>query len=209
MSPQLTYHQQQHLANLRNTMERLQGLKDVCLSGGADGADIEWGFCAASTGHTVIHWSFAGHPSQAPEDQIVRLDDEQLKIANEAVSNAATALGKAPPRHRKVSCFLQRNYYQVAWSEACYAVTVIREDAPPGGTAWATTMFAQLHPDNRNLYLFDQLKDGWFQFNGQSWDSIESPPRPKGIWAGIGSRDLQPNGRAAIRKLMGCPIDET
>jgi hypothetical protein len=34
--------------------------------------------------------------------------------------------------------------------------------------------------------------------------SIEGkPPRPEGVWAGIGSRDLAENGRRAIRELMG------
>jgi hypothetical protein len=70
-------------------------------------------------------------------------------------------------------------------------------------------MYAQLHPDKRNLYVFDQEKDAWFEFNGETWDRVDSPPRPTGIWAGIGSRDLRPNGRAAIRKLMGCPNNET
>ncbi|KAH8664508.1 hypothetical protein BX600DRAFT_437053 [Xylariales sp. PMI_506] len=189
-------------------MERLQGLADVCLSGGADGADIEWGACAESIGHAVIHWSFPGHRSQAPESQIVRLDDEQLKLGNEALNNAAVALGKHPPRRPAVARLLQRNYYQVAWSKACYAVTIIKEDTVPGGTAWATTMFAQLHPDNRDLYVFDQEQDAWFQFNGKTWDRIDSPPRPTGIWAGIGSRDLRQNGRDAIRKLMGRPSNE-
>lgn len=159
-------------------------------------------------GHKVIHWSFPGHQSQAPEDQLVRLDDEQLKLSDEALQNAAVALGKDPPKRPVVSRLLQRDYYQVAWSKSCYAVTVINENTVPGGTAWATTMFAQLHPDNRSLYLFDQDRDAWFQFNGETWDQIDSPPRPTGIWAGVGARELKQNGRNAIRKLMGCPVDE-
>jgi hypothetical protein len=190
-------------------MERLQGMTDVCLSGGADGADIEWGTCAESIGHTVIHWSFPGHRSHAPEGQLVRLDDEQLKLGSEALLKAASALAKHPPRRPAVARLLHRNYYQVAWSKACYAVTVIKDNAVPGGTAWTTTMFSQLHPDNRDLYVFDQEKDAWFEFNGETWDRINSPPRPTGIWTGIGSRDLRQNGREAIRKLMGCPSDET
>lgn len=190
-------------------MERLQDMADVCLSGGADGADIEWGKCAELIGHNVIHWSFPGHRSHATETQLVLLDDEQLKLGDEALRNAASALGKYPPRRPVVARLLQRNYYQVAWSKACYAVTVIKDGTVPGGTAWATTMFAQLHPGNHDLYLFDQDKDEWFQFNGQTWDRIDSPPRPTGIWAGIGSRELKQNGRDAIRKLMGCSSDET
>lgn len=185
-------------------MEYLQNMQDVCLSGGAEGADLEWGNCAASLGHEVIHWSFGNHRSQALETQIIRLDDEQLNLGIPALKNAAKALGKSPPRKPMVSRLLLRDYYQVAWSESCYAVTTIRTDVPPGGTAWATTMFTQLHPDNHNLFIFDQGRDAWFQVAGDPWTQIHSPPQPKGIWAGIGSRDLKPNGKEAIGKLMSC-----
>ncbi|RGP70987.1 hypothetical protein FSPOR_3674 [Fusarium sporotrichioides] len=181
---------------------------NVCLSGGADGADMEWSNCAASVGHQVIHWSFPGHSSQAPDDQIIRLSDEELEISHTAIENAARALGKSPPRRPTVARLLRRNYYQVAWSEACYAVTFVSEagdDAKsPGGTVWATTMFSQLHPGSRSLYVFDQIRGVWLQWQGESWVVIETPPRPTGVWAGIGARALQQNGKDAIRKLMGC-----
>lgn len=198
-------------------MEYLQNIDipNVCLSGGADGADIEWGYWAASIGHKVIHWSFQGHPSKAPEDELVRLNDEELKKANHALELAAKALGKSPPRRSTVAPLLQRNYYQVAWSQACYAVTYFEETEDeaqpqtiaPGGTVWAITMFIQLHPDNHNLYVFDQTRSIWLQWNGESWDIIDTPPRPTGKWAGIGARALQQNGKDAIRKLMGCTTD--
>ncbi|KAJ4251901.1 hypothetical protein NW762_011198 [Fusarium torreyae] len=192
-------------------MEHLQNTvnPNVCLSGGADGADVEWGKCAASIGHEVIHWSFPGHSSQAPESQLVRLDDEQLKISDEALQNAAKSLGKSLPQKPTVGRLLRRNYYQVAWSQACYAVTYFVNDVQaPGGTVWATTMFSQLHPESRKLYAFDQCRDVWLQWNGESWDLIDQPPRPSGVWAGIGARELQQNGRDAIRKLMGCTADQ-
>jgi hypothetical protein len=186
---------------------------NICLSGGADGADLEWGRCAAEAGHDVIHWSFPGHRTQAPESQIIRLSDQELNLATNALNNAARALEKDPPRRPIIARLTRRNYYQVAWSTSCYAVTVIQDanDADAkrkiGGTAWATTMFAQLHPGNRDMYLFDQEKDGWFQWDPdtEGWVSMgrECPPRPRGVWAGIGSRDLMANGRAAIRRLMG------
>jgi hypothetical protein len=189
-------------------MENLHGKPNICLSGGADGADLEWGRCATAIGHELIHWSFPGHRSQATESQIVRLNDEQLKLGNGGLVKAAEKLEKDPPKRPMVTRLLQRNYYQVAWSQQCYAVTVIDETKKPGGTAWATVMFAQLHPENRELYVFCQRKDAWFQFNGDGWDGIESPPRPSGIWAGIESRILEENGRRAIRKLMGVADEE-
>ena len=190
-------------------MEHLQGCENICLSGGAAGADVEWGKAAHAAGHKVIHWGFTGHKSTAPKDQIVELSDEQLKISHAAVRDAARALDKNPPKRPGVAQLIQRNYFQVAWSTSCYAVTAIRTDIKPGGTAWATVMFAQLHPESRELYIFDQLKNRWVQWNGKDWDPIDSPPRPTGIWAGIGSRDLTEGGREAIRKLMDGASEET
>jgi hypothetical protein len=188
-------------------MEYLQNISNanVCLSGGADGADVAWGNCAAMMGHEVVHWSFPGHSSQAPEAQLVRLDDEQLKAGDEALRDAARALGNNMPQRPAVARLLRRNYYQVAWSQACYAVTfMVNGRQASGGTVWATTMFRQLHPENNELYIFDQNRDVWLQWNGESWDLIDMPPRPMGVWAGIGARHLTQSGYDAIRKLMGC-----
>lgn len=58
------------------------------------------GNCAASLGHEVIHWSFGEHRSQALENQIIRINDEQLKVGIPALKNAAKALGKSPDQGR-------------------------------------------------------------------------------------------------------------
>lgn len=182
--------------------ELFQNMTNCCLSGGADGADVMWGRYAAECGHNVIHWSFAGHRSKASEVQLVRLDTGQLNLANDAVKGAAVDLKKHPPGKPWVKSLIQRNYYQVAWSDSCYAVATIKDNIVQGGTAWATTMFYQLHPGNHNLFVFDQDQDSWFQYTGETWVAIATPPKPSGIWAGIGSRDLKQNGKDAIKKLM-------
>ena len=41
-------------------------LDNICLSGGADGSDLQWAMMAGSLGHKVVHWSFQGHRSEAP-----------------------------------------------------------------------------------------------------------------------------------------------
>lgn len=186
-------------------MDLLQNMTDVCLSGGAEGADIEWGTYAQFIGHNVIHWSFPGHHSNAFESQLVRLSDEQLRLGDEALRAAAVTLRKSMPRRPSVVRLLHRNFYQVAWSQACYAVTTIRDGEVSGGTGWAITMFIQLHPNNHKLYVFDQEQDAWFQFNGETWNGIACPPQPAGIWAGIGTRELKQNGKEAIWKLISSP----
>lgn len=182
----------------------------ICLSGGAEGADMEWGTAATQAGHAVLHWTFPTHRSRASEAEQVRLSDAQLEIAIPFVKSAAKGLRKSPPRANHVWRLIHRNYYQVAWAESCYAVTVIQEPDSGkkiGGTAWATTMFAQMHPEGRRMWIFDQAKDAWYWWkgdvNGREWERMEGrPPKPEGRWAGIGSRELGENGRRAIRELL-------
>jgi hypothetical protein len=185
-------------------------MKDVCLSGGALGADLQWGMCAGMAGHTVIHWSFKGHRTTAPKQELVVLNAEQLLAADEALKAAAPKLlkgyrvGRPPDRNDSfVANLLRRNFYQVATAERVYAVTSIKDGIVQGGTAWATQMFMdRFNGDPCECYVFDQVADGWFKWNGL-WEAISSPPEPFGVWAGIGSRDLQQNGKAAIRALLG------
>lgn len=182
--------------------ELFQNLTNVCLSGGADGADLQWGMCAGKAGHNVIHWSFNGHRSRAPDAELVRLDDEQLALADLPVKRAAKALSKYPPRNSWAANLIRRNYYQVAWADSVYAIASIKDNVVQGGTGWAVAMFIDLHPHNLNCFVYDQIVNSWFQWNGSIWCKIDSPPKPSGVWAGIGSRELTIAGKNNIRELL-------
>ena len=53
-----------------------------CLSGGADGSDLQWGMNAGKAGHSVTHWGFKGHKSSAPIEEITILPDDLLMTAD-------------------------------------------------------------------------------------------------------------------------------
>ena len=97
---------------------------------------------------------------------------------------------------------LRRNYFQIRHTERVYAVAGIADRSAEGGTGYAVTMFLARH-DFRpcECYVFDQDLDQWFAWKG-SWEEIETPPVPHGVWAGIGTRKLADNGKTAIRELM-------
>lgn len=186
-------------------MITLNDYTNLCLSGGADGADVQWGMCAGLKGHKVIHWSFPDHRTQAPDDEVVRLNDELLAEADESIKLAGKVLKKHPPKQPFVKRLIQRNYYQVAWSDSVYAVTDIKDGIAQGGTAWAIYIYlCRTDLTEKKCYVFDQTKDAWFKFVGgdEVWSQIDTPPQPQGIWAGIGTRNLKDNGKAAIRKLL-------
>ena len=183
---------------------------NLCLSGGAKGADAQWGMTAGKAGHSVIHWSYEGHKAQAPEQEVVRLTKEQLEVADSALHRANETLKRTVPTWKPWLCnLLRRNYYQVKWTGAVYGVGKLIHGQVDGGTAWAIQMYLDRFskdgedPSGLKLYFFCQTLDAWFIWDG-GWRSLGGPPpAPQGIWTGIGSRDLLKNGKDAIRSLMG------
>jgi hypothetical protein len=175
-------------------------IDNMCLSGGADGADLQWGMCAGRVGHMVVHFSFTGHQSNAPTQEIVHLSQKLLDEADPFIDQANQTLNR---KIAALPCFvrnlLRRNWYQVRNAERVYAVSTIKNGLVQGGTAWAVQMF--IDHGGQEAYVFDQNADQWFVWCGE-WTETGSVPEPSGVWAGIGSRDLKPNGKQAIRTLL-------
>lgn len=179
---------------------------DLCLSGGADGADLQWGMTAGSAGHDVIHWSFKEHNTHAPPQEIVRLADDTLEEGLEMVKRAAKRMGKNVPIKTYIRKLILRNYFQIRDASSLYAVGKFKKSEVDGGTAWAVEMFKERMEEDFSLkmFVFDQTKNVWKEYTVQDgWKIIDIPPKPSGIWAGIGTRDLSISGKEAIRKLMG------
>lgn len=177
-------------------------MTNMCLSGGAEGADLQFGMTAGSRGHEVIHWSFDKHRSRAPAQEIAHLSLEQLEAADEKLSLANRTLGRRIPRNLYVKNLLRRNWYQVEYAERIYAVSKFSEGQVAGGTAWAVQMFIDRFKGLPcEAYVFDQEVGKWFCWKGE-WAEIVEPVSPHGIYAGVGTRDLNDAGKNAIRDLM-------
>lgn len=174
---------------------------DVCLSGGAEGADQQWGMVAGQAGHKVIHWSFEGHTTHVPDQEVVVLTQQLLNQADGPCKKANETLKRIyPPRNIYTKNLLRRNWFQVRDAQSLYAITGFdNKKMVQGGTAWAIQMFLDL--GKTSAYVFSQETGEWFTWNNE-WKVTEDVPRPVGIWAGIGSRKLQENGKNAIRKLF-------
>jgi len=176
---------------------------DVCLSGGAPGADLAWGAAARRLGHTVVHFSFSGHRTRARPDERVVLNAAELSEADEPLRRVARTLGRrfsANGGYR--ASLLRRNWFQVRDSARLYAVSSLDSRGNVrGGTGWTVALFLVRA---REAYLFDQRRMHWFAWRGAKagWRPIARPPAPHGRWTGIGTRRLSRAGRRAIRDLM-------
>lgn len=172
----------------------------LCLSGGAAGADLQWGMNAGKAGHQVIHFSFSGHNTSAPAVEVVRLTEQQLREADEHLHRANLTLKRRfPTQSPATNSLLRRNWFQVRDAGSVYAVSTIEKGLVAGGTAWAVQMY--LDRGGREAFVFDQAADRWMAWE-DGWVEVKTVPKPHGIWAGIGTRDLKQNGKQAIRTLL-------
>lgn len=158
---------------------------NLCLSGGAKGADATWGEEAAKIGHQVIHWSFEGHKSHGNPDHTIKLDEETLKEADIRLDEANLSLKRRVPYGKPwIVNLLRRNWFQVKYATTVYAVGSLNENAVmydvdiigsthrirpnsidhlgiDGGTAWACQMYLDYHLERQRQAdeLFETTQD--------------------------------------------------
>lgn len=200
--------------------------ENCCLSGGAPGSDTYWGKAAEQIGHQVIHFSFNGHKTMVSNPVI--LSETILATADPYCIKANETLHRRyPPKSKNVQNLLRRNWFQVEATGSLYAIShfdqadkvmalkpmAVGSSLPErtqvsGGTAWAVELFInRYNRETCECYVFDQIICYWFQWRGE-WVRIYQPPKPSGIYTGIGSRKLLPIGMLAIRVLMDDRFDK-
>ena len=113
-----------------------------------------------------MNFTFDGH-TEARRRGIRVLNHEELQagdVSLEYVSRLMHRRYTDSPTIRKV---LQTLWYQVNNGQEIYVVGAILDDGTVrGGTGWGAE-FAKLC--NKPLFVFDQDKDGWFEWTGDDW----------------------------------------
>jgi hypothetical protein len=172
----------------------------ILFSGGAPGAEAEFGACAERHGIEEVNFTFDGHTIVRTRG-VRALNHEELQagdVSLEYVSRLMHRRYTDSPTIRKV---LQTLWYQVNNGQEIYVIGAIQDDdTVRGGTGWGAE-FAKLC--NKPLFVFDQDKDKWFQWTGAEWTPLQDTPvitHPH--FTGTGTRTVQPNGRRAIEELM-------
>ena len=174
----------------------------ILFSGGAQGAEAEFGACAERHGVEEVNFTFDGH--RIARHRGVRvLNHEELQngdVSLEYVSRLMHRRFTDSPTIRKV---LQTLWYQVNNGQEIYVVGTILDDGTVrGGTGWGAE-FAKLC--NKLLFVFDQDKDSWFRWNGSTWEArgrADAPVITHAHFTGTGTRTLRENSRKAIETLF-------
>jgi hypothetical protein len=175
----------------------------LCVSGGALGADLLWGEAAQADGQEVMHLSFEGHRTEANENNVVRLSLSHLEKADLYLKRAnLTIKRKLPFDKPSIINLLRRNFWQIWRAESVYAISTFKDGLVQGGTAWAVVMFLNQNPDTETCYVFDQDQEKWFRWDAFYWKEVIYVPKPSGIWAGIGTREINQAGKNALKDLF-------
>jgi hypothetical protein len=174
----------------------------ILFSGGAAGAEAEFGACAERHRIEEVNFTFEGHPIVRHRGVRV-LNHEELQSGDVSLAYVSRLMHRRfadAPTIRKV---LQTLWYQVNNGQEIYVIGAILEDGTVrGGTGWGAE-FAKLC--NKPLHAFDQEKNSWFTWSGEEWEQRTSANGPIITHAhvtGTGTRKIQANGTRAIEELF-------
>lgn len=177
----------------------------ICYSGGAKGADIKFEQECIKHNIDVIAYSFEGHNTTSK--RVEKLSVEDLYIGDEYVREAAKLLNRYyPPRVDYIKHLLLRNYWQIKDINTVFAIADIddaEEGRVGGGTGYAVAMAINLGLPN--IFVYDQTKSEWFQWKNKFiLVNIKEAVKDLNIssFAGIGTRDLLPQGINAIESIV-------
>ncbi|HEV2263225.1 MAG TPA: hypothetical protein VGR79_01700 [Stellaceae bacterium] len=136
-----------------------------------------------------MHFSFAGHRTQAKAIERVVLRPARLREADERLRRAARTLERRfSPDDGYRANLLRRNWFQVRDSARLYAVVSFdRGGHIAGGTGWTVALFLARAQE---AYIFDQRRQRWLVWRGAEagWRPILRPPVPYGHWTGGSAR---------------------
>ena len=174
----------------------------ILFSGGAAGAEAEFGRCAERAGVEEVNFTFDGHNHERTRGVRV-LNHEELLSGDVSLEYVSKLMNRRYSQGVAIRKVLQTLWYQINAGQEIYVVGTILPDATVRcGTGWGAE-FAKLC--NKPLYVFDQEKDRWLKWSAREWQTLPTANGPliaHPHFTGTGTRSLQPNGRRAIEELF-------
>jgi hypothetical protein len=171
----------------------------ILFSGAANGAEAEFGAVAERYGVAEVNFTFEGH-NDARRRGIRVLTKPELDQGDVSLAYVGRLMHRRYPDTPLFRRVLQTIWHQVHNGREVYAIGKIQpDDTVVGGTGVAAE-YAKLF--NKPLFVFDQERDGWFQWTGEQWTAAHDPIIRQPFFCGTGTRFLRDNGRAAIEGLF-------
>lgn len=192
--------------------EKIDFDKIVCHSGGAVGADSEWDAIGREFGVKTRAYSYK--TKYHDSDSKVEISEKDYLEGVEEIKKANKTLCRFGID--KYMNLLARNWAQAKYSKQVFAIGTIvkageksakgyknkaKHDVVDGGTGYCVMMAIN---NERSVFVFDQERKKWFRWSYTSVRFVEMKEVPaitEQNFAGIGTRELLPIGKAAIRSV--------
>ena len=184
------------------------------LSGGAEGSDSMWATEGSGFNVPFVHYTFKGHQTRA-KGYHRKLSEPELDEAVPKIRKANETLKRGDyDKYRNfVKRLIKRNWYQVKYSDAIYAIGELEKGNTQvkGGTGWATQM--AIDAGKKDIYVYNLGNKKWYKHNRgiEKFEMLDKTPKLKPRFAGIGSSFRRVTGKkqqqqaadakAAIREI--------
>lgn len=166
-------------------------------SGGAVGSDEYWGEVGKKYGVVSRHY---WHGKQTPHGN-TEISEEDFQEGVSKVMLANETLHRKPDKYMDL---LARNWCQVKNCDEVFAVGHIKNGIVDGGTGWAVQMAIDA---GKTVNLYDQYRKEWLIHDTDGWRFLESAPTLTKNFAGIGTRNINSYGKAAIDEVYRNTFD--
>lgn len=171
----------------------------VLFSGAANGAEASFGATAERHGIAEVNFTFDGHNDKRTRGIRV-LTRPELREGDVSLSYVSRLMHRKYKETPLFKSVLQSIWHQVHNGQEIYVVgQILEDDTVKGGTGWGAEL-AKLH--NKPLFVFDQARDAWHRWAGDSWQEIAAPTIERLRFTGTGTRFIEDNGRRAIAELF-------
>ncbi|PKN70037.1 MAG: hypothetical protein CVU54_08385 [Deltaproteobacteria bacterium HGW-Deltaproteobacteria-12] len=174
----------------------------ILFSGGAQGAEAEFGTNAERLGIEEINFTFEGHTIMRKRGLRV-LNHEELRNGDVSLEYISKLMNRRYTDNTTFRKILQTIWYQINNGQEVFVIGEIMKDKTvKGGTGWGAE-FSKIC--NKPLHVFDQKNNSWFTWNKMDWIERKKGDEPiidRTHFTGGGTRILDENGKTAIRELF-------
>lgn len=167
-------------------------------SGGANGAEEEFGFHAEAWGVNEVNFTFDGHKQTRSRGRY-ELSPRELAAGDVSLVYVSRRLNRTYSEGSLIRRVLQTIWHMVSRSQQVFVIGEIQSDGTvKGGTGWAVELARMW---NKALWVYDQDRNGWYRWDGIDWVAAE-PVIESVHFTGTGTRYLTDEGKAAVKALF-------
>ncbi len=174
----------------------------ILFSGGAQGAEAEFGANAERMGIEEINFTFEGHTIMRKRGLRV-LNHEELKNGDVSLEYISKLMNRRYTDNVTFRKIIQTIWYQINSGQEVFVIgEILADNTVKGGTGWGAE-FSKIC--NKPLNAFDQKRNAWFTWNKMEWVERKKGDEPvisRSHFTGGGTRILDENGKIAIKELF-------